>query len=138
MIHAFRTLTSTLATLFALLVSLLAQAPASATVTGAWEGTLTFVKDGQVVDTDPVHMVLKQDGVTLTGTAGPNAGRQFPISKVKFNAAKEGAAMQFEVDAGSLVIWFDLKLANGVIKGTATGDKSGEKTTAQVELKRID
>ena len=137
MLQAFRTLTSTLATLFALLVSLLAQAPAPTSVTGSWEGTLSFFKDGQIVDTDPVYMVLKQDGGTLTGTAGPNAGRQFAISKVKFNAAKDVTTMQFEVDAGSLVIWFDLKLANGVIKGTASGDKNGETQTAQVELKSV-
>ena len=135
MIHTFLTVMSALASVFALLVGLLVQAPAS--VTGTWEGTFSFFRDGQLVDTDPVSMVLKQDGATLTGTAGPNAGRQFPITKVKFKAAKEGTTMAFEVEAGSLVLWFDLKLENGIIKGLASGEKNGEKQTAQVELKPV-
>ena len=119
-------------------VFLAEQAPAP--LTGNWDGTLTFMKDGKVADTDPAYLVLKQDGKTVTGTAGPNAERQFPLTKVKFDLAKDAkevTSLAFEVDAGSLVIWFDLKHVNGVLKGTATGERGGDKQVATVEFKLV-
>ena len=107
-------------------------------VVGNWEGTLTFMKDGVVADEDPIFFSLKQDGSTVTGTAGPSAERQFPIAKVKSATTKEGPTVGFEVTAGNLVIWFDLKLTEGKLTGTATGERAGEaKQTATVEAKLV-
>jgi hypothetical protein len=120
-----------------ILMSAMAFAQAPKSVAGSWDGTLSFIKDGQVMDTDPVHLILKQDGVTVTGSGGPNAERQFPISKVKYASAKDVTTLAFEVDATTVVIAFDLKLTDGMLKGTATGDRRGEKQTATVELKLV-
>ena len=133
----FRRLSAALAIFVVASSAALGQTQAPVSVTGNWEGTLTFKKDGQTVDTDELYAVLKQEGAVVTGTAGPNAERQFPITKVKFATPKEGPTLSFEVTAGTLVIWFDLKLVDGVIKGTATGVRDGDKQTAEVELKRL-
>ena len=51
---------------------LLALAASAADVSGAWRGTFTIaLPDGKTRD-DTVHLVLKQNGGTITGTAGPN------------------------------------------------------------------
>ena len=119
-------------------VGVMASQAKPASVAGNWEGTMTFTKDGAVVDTDEVFFTLKQDGSVVTGTAGPSAERQFPIAKVKSGTTKEGPTVAFEVNAGSLVIWFDLKLTEGNLKGTATGERTGEaKQTATVEAKLV-
>ena len=120
----------------------LASQTKAASVAGNWEGTMTFTKDGAVDDTDEVFFTLKQEGSVVSGTAGPSAERQFPIAKVKSATTKEGPTVAFEVNAGSLVIWFDLKLVEGKLKGTATGERTGErsgepKQTANVEAKLI-
>ena len=64
-----------------LLSMVLALSASAADVSGTWSGTLKITgPDGQTQD-DTIHMVLKQDGGKLTGTAGPNAGEQLPIEK---------------------------------------------------------
>ena len=95
------------------------------------------MKDGQVVDDDPVYFVLKHEGAVLTGTAGPNAERQYPIAKGKATTTGEVTAISFEVAAGTLIITFDLKLGGGELKGTAAGDRDGEKQTATVSVKPV-
>jgi hypothetical protein len=108
---------------------------ASPNVTGTWSGTLTFAADGGKVES--AYMVLKQEGTTVSGSAGPNADRQYAIEKVKFVSTKEGTTLGFTVPAGSLVIVFDLKLVEGKLKGTAVGDREGDRRTADVELKTV-
>ena len=116
---------------------LLASQAKPAGISGAWSGTLVFMKDGQVVDDDPVYFVLKHEGAAVTGTAGPNAERQFPIAKGKTATTSDGTTITFEVTAGTLVINFDLKFVNGELKGSAVGDKDGQKQTATVSLKPV-
>ena len=114
------------------------QAPASnpTSLTGTWVGTIWPMKDGQVVDDDPVCFVLKQEGNVVSGTAGPAPERQFPITKVKLGKEKDVTTLGFEVDANGLVIWFDLKLENGMLKGMGSAKREGgEPQTAKVELK---
>lgn len=106
-------------------------------ITGAWSGLLVVMKDGQVVDDDPIYLVLKHEGAVVTGTAGPNAERQFPIAKGKATTTSDGTTITFEVTAGTLVINFELKLVSGELKGSAVGDKDGEKQNATVSLQAV-
>src|SRR5262245_49445721 len=48
-------------------------------VSGAWAGTLIIKHDGKTEE-DYVHVVLKQDGAKVTGTAGPDASHQYRIT----------------------------------------------------------
>jgi hypothetical protein len=53
-------------------------APARPGVTGAWTGSVVFKADGDSRQ-DPFHVVLKQDGGALTGTAVPSGTRAWVI-----------------------------------------------------------
>ena len=115
-----------------------ASAQTATSVAGNWEGTFTFMKDGKVMDTDPVHLKIKQEGTAVSGTGGPNADRQFPMEKVKYASAKGVTTLSFQVTApNQLTIAFDLKLGDGTLKGTAVGTRDGETNNAVVELKLL-
>jgi len=47
----------------------------AADVTGTWTGTLTRTSEGGG-QPSPAHLILKQEGITLTGSGGPNACEQ--------------------------------------------------------------
>src|SRR4030095_8895863 len=51
-------------------------------LTGKWSGSFNITLDGQTKD-DVVYMVLKRNGTELTGTAGPDVDKQWPIQKGK-------------------------------------------------------
>lgn len=51
-----------------------------ADVTGTWSGPMQMTRGGETKD-DSAHMVLTQKGTEITGTIGPNADKQLPISK---------------------------------------------------------
>lgn len=69
-----------------------------ADVSGKWAGTLTRA-DGH---DGPAYMVLKQEGNTVTGSGGPNAERQYTITKGHIEGDKltlriEEHDMEFEL-----------------------------------------
>lgn len=109
---------------------------APSTVTGTWSGVLTF-KDGQSRE-EYIHAVLKQDGAVVTGTAGPDADRQFRILKGKTATAKDVTSLTFEVIVDNVLTSLDLKLAEGVLKGAAAIEgEDGVRHTATAELKPV-
>ena len=57
---------------------------AAADVTGKWTGTISI----ETNDPQDAFLVLKQDGSTITGTAGPNEGEQWPIKSGKIEGNK--------------------------------------------------
>jgi hypothetical protein len=72
--------------------------------------------DGQVED-DTIHLVLKQDGAKLTGTAGPSADRQMPIEK----GTVDGGKVTMEVAAGQGGVFkFELALDAEHLRGDVT------------------
>jgi len=104
-------------------------------LTGKWHGKFDILgPDGKVTEPDEAYMILKAEGATVTGTAGPNEGDQMPIK----NGKLENGKLTFEVameDGG--VLSFDLTFDGEKITGTANGTGSGgEKMTAKVDLKR--
>jgi hypothetical protein len=124
--------------LFAVLTSVaIASAPSQATVTGAWSGSLTFriLADEKAA---PIHAVLKQTGDVLTGTAGPDADRQYRILKGKATTTKAGVTITFELIVDGEHTAFELTLADGLLKGKATSEgEDGRPHAGSVELRPV-
>ena len=120
------------------LLALVQAGPSSTQITGTWAGTLTYTHDNQKHE-DHLHVVLKQDGSSLTGTGGPDADRQFRLSKGRVSVTKDGTVITFELNVDSTLTSFDLKLVDGVpprLTGRATFEgEDGVRHAATVELK---
>lgn len=100
----------------------------AADATGTWTGTLT-PSPGEA---GPAHLVLKQEGNKVTGTAGPNAGEQHTIT----NGKAEDGNVTFELQTGESTMRFSLKQEGDEIKGDVTRDREGQKHTATLAVKR--
>ena len=100
----------------------------AADATGTWTGTLTR-SDGEA---GTAHIVLKQDGQKLTGTAGPNAGEQHDIQNGKADAGK----ITFEVplERGSLT--FVLTQEGDQMKGAVSQERDGEVQKGEITVTR--
>lgn len=71
---------------------------AAGDLTGRWKGTLEITSpDGTVMQSQPALLVLKQDGATLTGKFGPNAGNMRDIR----NGAIAGDQATFDLPLGN-------------------------------------
>lgn len=113
-----------------LLLALAAFGLLAADATGTWTGT--FVPSDGDGSGMPAHFVLKQEGTTLTGTAGPNAGEQHEIA----NGKAENGVLTFEVPQGDAVMRFELKQDNDEITGDISRERNGRKQTAKLSVKR--
>lgn len=103
----------------------------AADATGRWIGTLSHTSNGGE-EPHPAHLVLKQDGTKLTGTAGPDASEQHPIE----NGKAENGNLTFEVTTGDAIMKFALKHEGDEIKGDVTREHDGNKETVKLALKR--
>ena len=126
-----------LATIAVLLMTLApahAQTPKpTADLTGKWTGTLTrTAPDGRTQSID-FMFDLTQKGKVLTGTAGPNAERQWPIQK----GAVDGGKITFQVQQpdGPLRT-FTLKPVEGRLQGEMLAELNGQSFTAKVDVER--
>ena len=123
-------------TLAAITVLLWTIAPAHAqttSLTGKWTGTLTrTAPDGRTQSID-FMFDLTQKGKVLTGTAGPNAERQWAIEK----GAVDGSNVTFRVQQpeGPLRT-FTLKLVKGRLQGEMLAELKGQSFTAKVDAGR--
>jgi len=115
---------------FIIAVLLPAACALAADFTGKWSGLFT---DSDTGKTSPVYSVLKQDGSTLTGTAGPSESHQMPITTGKI----EGDHLTFAVRMGGGTISFDLTNDSGELKGKMQVVEDGHTANASVVLKRI-
>jgi hypothetical protein len=119
-------------TVLFLLFSLLALGAAQPT--GKWSGSFDITNSEGETKADTAYFDLTEHEGTVTGTAGPNAEKQWPLRKGRLN----GQTLQFEVlmDDGG-VLMFDLIFDGESIQGTCAGTGSGgEKLSAKVHLKR--
>jgi hypothetical protein len=115
-----------------LLSVVLALAASAADVSGTWSGTLKITgPDGQTQD-DTIHMVLKQDGGKLTGTAGPSAGEQLPIEK----GAVDGNKVTMEVPIPNGAFKFDVVLEGDHLKGDVALAAGGQTMKAKMDATR--
>ena len=114
-----------------LLLILAAVGLMAADATGTWTGSLIIMQDGVAQDR-PAHLVLKQDGTKITGTAGPNADEQHPIEGGQVN----DGTITFSLPRGESVMKFTLKLDGDEIKGDITREREGRSETAKLAVKR--
>src|SRR3954454_7761876 len=111
----------------ALMGMLLVIVASAADVTGTWNGSFKITTpDGKTQD-DTVTLVLKQNGGTITGTAGPNADQQVPIGK----GTIEGNKVVLEVPVPDGMFKFDVVLEGDHLKGDAVRSSGGQSMTAK-------
>ena len=112
------------------IVTLLAASAMASDLTGKWSGT--FKVDGGD-HTVPQLFILKQQGKTLSGSGGPNAGEQYPIE----NGRIDGDEARFELTAGEWKFAYDLKqTAPGALNGTLKLQSVNDSRNARVSLTR--
>jgi hypothetical protein len=120
---------------FAILTLLLsALTLGAADVTGTWTGTLKAVRDDGSENTDSAHLVLKQEGSTVTGQAGGSPDDQHEITGGKV----EGEEFTFKIVRGDREMRIALQVsADGkTMKGQIQRERNGVTQTAQLELTR--
>ena len=112
---------------------------AQANVSGSWTGSFKASMDGGPPSDDTAHITLVQTGTTLTGSAGPNPDRQYPISKGKVETDKDGGVnLMFEVlIQGEVLATFQLKLVEGRLKGEAKAAGDGHTMSAAIDVGRV-
>jgi hypothetical protein len=116
----------------ALLSVVLTLAASAGDISGTWSGSLKITgPDGQTQD-DTVHMVLKQEGGKLTGTAGPNASEQMPIEK----GTVDGNKVTLEVPIPNGTFKFDIALDGEHLKGDVTMSAGGQAMKAKMDATR--
>src|SRR5690242_15229720 len=102
----------------AALALVIAMTAAAADVTGKWSGS--FTPEGQ--QPSSAYMVLKQAGTTLTGTGGPDADQQWPITDGKVSGNKvTGSVTAPDGTVYKLDITVNGDNATGVITATREG-----------------
>ena len=116
-----------------LIVAILASvAIANVDVTGKWEGTFNVTDPSGETKDSTALLVLKQKGIEITGTVGPNEDEQFPIQKGKI----EGSKIVLEADHDGNPIKFDLVLSGDRITGEAIGSHEGQTMKAHLDVTR--
>jgi hypothetical protein len=110
------------------MLSLTAVGLMAADATGTWTGT--FTPRGQ--DAGPAHLVLKQEGTKLTGTAGPGVDEQKEIR----NGKAEDGKLTFEVGDEGVTMKFTLKQEGDEIKGDVSRERDGQVQAAQLAVTR--
>src|SRR5579863_342943 len=92
-------------------------------LTGKWSGT--FKVDGGDHNV-PQLFILKQQGKTLTGSGGPNAGEQYPIE----NGRVDGNEAKFELTTGEWKFTYNLRQSeSGDLKGDLKLESVGDSRT---------
>ena len=105
----------------------------TANLTGKWTGTLTrAAPDGRSQSID-FMFDLTQKGKVLTGTAGPNADRQWKIEK----GAVDGEKVTFQVQQpDGPMRTFTLKVVKDRLQGDMLAELKGQSFTAKVDAGR--
>ncbi|HYI96781.1 MAG TPA: hypothetical protein VEX68_24785 [Bryobacteraceae bacterium] len=115
-----------------LLILFAAAGSMAADATGKWSGSLIRTSGEGQEQTGPALLELKQEGTTLTGTAGPTADERHNIQ----NGKVEDGNITFEVPTNETTMKFALKQEGDSIKGSVTRDRDGRVQTAKLDLKR--
>jgi hypothetical protein len=105
---------------------------APADFTGTWTGTIAVPEKGKPGARTPLHAAFKHAGAALTGTIGPDADAQAEISNGRVETTQYGTVISFDLVGESFMMRFELRPADGVLRGVARLD--GAKAVAPVEL----
>jgi hypothetical protein len=115
---------------YALLLCLAAMTAMAADVTGKWSGTIS--PEGH--DPSNAYLIVKQSGATLTGSAGPDEGQQWPLTNGKI----EGNKITGDVTSPDGVVYkVELTVDGDRMTGRATAIRDGETMKAKLELSRV-
>jgi hypothetical protein len=94
------------------------QTTASPDLSGRWSGSFDIVQPDGSVQPDNSVFLLKQNGKTLTGTAGQSEAHQSPIA----NGEVAGSHAQFDVVVNpQMTVHVDLAIDGDHLHGAATG-----------------
>ena len=115
-----------------LLTAVLALMASAADLSGTWNGTFKITMPNGQTTNDTVHLVLKQDGARVTGTAGPSADQQRPIAR----GTIEGARILFELPVPEGIFKFDLSLDGDHLRGDVTRRAGAESIKARMDAMR--
>jgi hypothetical protein len=100
-------------------------------VSGSWTGTLA----PEDKEPNSAHLVLRQEGDTITGTAGGDEDDQRFV--IRNGTAKDGV-VTFEVETpDGYLLKFVLKEQGDELSGTATRERNGPQGRATVLVKRV-
>ena len=113
-----------------LMAAVLTMTAMAADASGKWSGT--FAPQGQ--DTGTAYLVLTQSGTTLTGSAGPDANQQWPISNGK---AQGGKLTGTVTSPDGAVYKFNLTLQEDRISGDIEVTAGGQTLKAVLDVKRV-
>lgn len=122
-------------TLAAISLLLLTFAPpqTAANLTGKWTGAFNVTGPDGTTRDQGIELNLTQKGKDVTGTAGPNAERQWTLSKGV--VAGDKVTFVVQVPDGP-TINFALMLTKDRLVGEATGEDDGQKVTAKIDVGR--
>jgi uncharacterized membrane protein YkoI len=115
---------------------LVAPGAAQENLTGKWSGSFTIAAPDGTSREQGIELNLTHKGTDLTGTAGPDAGRQWTITNGVVAGTK--ATFQVQENASGPLISITLTLTNGRLIGDASGeDDDGRKLSATIDAGRV-
>ena len=125
---------NTLATLALLLFAMIPAQGKAVDLTGKWTGTMTrSAPDGRTQTID-FMFDLTQKGKELTGTAGPNAERQWKLEK---GGTVDGNKVKFQVQQPDGPFrTFTLTVVDGRLQGEMLAELDGQSFTTKVDAGR--
>ena len=113
-----------------ILVLALAMTAMAADASGDWSGS--FTPEG--METSPAYLKLKQSGAALTGSAGPDASQQWPIT----NGKVDGNTLTGTTSSPEGVSYkFTLTMDGDHITGNVDVSAGGQSMKATLDLKRV-
>lgn len=116
---------------FVAVILLVASPTMAADLTGGWSGTFKVNGGDHPV---PQRLILHQEGKKLTGSAGPDAGEQYPIE----NGVIEANRVRFELTTGEWKFAYDLKqVGEDSLEGDLKLESINDSRTAKVSLTRL-
>ncbi len=105
-----------------------------ADVTGNWSGALSMTGPGGETQSQPILLILKQEGAKVTGTGGRDENDRHAVLEGKADNGK----IVLEVEAGSSPVRLELALSGDELNGEASRTRGdGSKQTAKVAVKRV-
>jgi hypothetical protein len=109
------------------------QTSASPDLTGRWSGSFDVVQADGNVQPDSAVFLLKQNGKTLTGSAGQNETHQSPIA----NGEVVGSQARFDIIVNpQMTVHVDLAIDGDHLHGAATGMPVGPGAKVVVDAGR--